>query len=44
LQEAIELLLKDKRLKKEYEAKAFEQSKAFSIKKIAQIYKEAYFK
>jgi len=44
LQEAIELLLKDNRLKKEYEAKAFEQSKEFSIKKIAQIYKEAYFK
>lgn len=43
LQEAIELLLKENSLKKEYEAKAFEQSKEFSIKKIAQIYKEAYF-
>ena len=43
LQEAIELLLTDNNLKKEYEAKAFEQSQAFSIKKIAQIYKEAYF-
>ena len=43
LQEAIELLLIDNNLKKEYEAKAFEQSQAFSIKKIAQIYKEAYF-
>ena len=43
LKHSIELLLTDKSVKQAYEAKAFEQSKEFSIKKIAQIYREAYF-
>ena len=44
LKKAILLLLKDEKLRKEYETKAFEQSKNFSIEKISKIYKEAYFK
>ena len=43
LTQGIEILFKDDALKKAYENKAFEHSKAFSIKKISQIYREAYF-
>jgi len=43
LKESIELLLADRTLRVNYEDKAFEQSKQFSIKKISKLYQEAYF-
>ncbi len=44
LTQSIELLLKDNKLRKAYEVKAFEQSKTLSVAKIAKTYKETFFR
>jgi len=44
LRRAIELLVEDKVLRKEYEEKAFKYSKSLSITKTAKVYKEIFFR
>jgi N-acetylgalactosamine-N,N'-diacetylbacillosaminyl-diphospho-undecaprenol 4-alpha-N-acetylgalactosaminyltransferase len=44
LTQSIGLLLKDNKLREAYEEKAFEQSKTLSVSKIANIYKETFFR